>query len=173
MATFQPGADLDQRVAAQFGAPAARKLAEELADRVRVNVPDARVWITMMDDRVRTAHRNADGQTIPGNLSFVLDRPDGNNWDQDSGDKELARYPRDPNLSPGNRIYCRCLDTPLQGLIAGRVAHDEPIVHGSSAACEVYVDFPRIVESEHPGNGEDGGGWAARSVDEVRASLAL
>lgn len=169
MATFEPGADLDQRVAMHFGLPLARQLADELTERIRVNVPDARVWITMMDDRVRTTHKEADGQVIPGNLSFILTVPDSKSWDTPTSEKELARYPRDPNISFPNRYACRCIDTPVQGLIQARVLHDEPIVHGTAAQCEVSVEFPRIVESEHPAHNEGGGGWAARSIEEVRA----
>lgn len=170
MATFQPGAGLNERMAAEVGAPAARHLAELLADRIRVNAPSVKTWITVQDERVRVTHRHADGQTVPANLRYLLEHPSGNNWDEPDGSHELARAPRDPNLSLGNRLYCRCISADLVGVIASRVRRGEPLITGTSATVEVSVEFPRIVESEHPGSGDSGGGWAARSIEEVRAS---
>lgn len=167
--SFHPGPNLDERIAAQYGQPAARRLADLLAERLAANAPDARVWITMADERVRTTHRHADGQTIPANLRFVLEHPRGNNWDEGDGTHELAAHPRDPDLSPGNRIYCRCIDADLKGVIASRVAAGDTVVTGSSARVTVSVAFPRIVESEHPGQGDGGGGWAARAMQETAA----
>ncbi len=105
------GPRLDERVAARWAVPEARRLADSLADRVRANVPDAKVWITQRDERVRKTHVKADTQTIPDNLRYILNHPahadheaDGAGFDP--GTQELAAKPRDPELSIGNRINC-------------------------------------------------------------------
>jgi hypothetical protein len=157
---FQPGARLDERVAARWAVPEARRLADQLADRVRANVPDAGVWITARDERVRPTHVEADGQTIPANLRYSLTHPS-------HGGNELARAPRDPDLSIGNRIQCRCVAAGLPGAIAAHVHSSDVLLQGARAVATVSVQFPRIVESEHPGAGDGGGGWLRRSVEEV------
>ena len=54
-----------------------------------------KVWITQRDGRVRSAHVEADGQTVALEEPFKVDG-------------ELLRYPRDPAGSAGNTINCRC-----------------------------------------------------------------
>jgi hypothetical protein len=185
MATFRPGPGLNERVAARWAVPEAHRLADMLAERVRANAPDARVWITKQDEKVRPTHVKADGQTIPTNLRFVLDHPSsvqtstaaadrsGTSSPVEGGEQELARKPRDPDLSIGNRINCRCIDAGLPGLIAQHVAAGDVVQRGPQATATVSVTFSRIVESEHPGPEDGGGGWLARSVDEARGQLAL
>lgn len=99
MTRFRPGPRLDERVAAKYAVPEARRLADQLADRVRANAPNAGIWITAHDERVRPTHVEADGQTIPDNLRYILTHPS-------HGGEELAQAPRDPDLSIGNRINC-------------------------------------------------------------------
>lgn len=165
MARFRPGPRLDERVAARYAVPEARRLANQLADRVRSNTPPARVWITAADERVRPTHVEADGQTIPDNLRYILDHPS-------HGGQEMARVPGDPDLSEGNRINCRCVAVGLPGLIAEHVATSDVVVQGSAARATVSVEFPRIVESEHPDAGDGGGGWLRLSVEEAAAARA-
>lgn len=159
---FRPGPALDARVAEHYGMPKVRELADALANRVRANAPDAGVWMTWQDERVRPTHREADGQTIPDNLRYELNKP------HEEG-TELARAPRDPDLSIGNRINCRCLAAKVAGIIAEHVATSDTMLVGTTARATVSVEFHRIVESEHPGPEDSGGGWLARSVAEVAA----
>lgn len=166
MAKFRAGPRLEERVAARWAVPEARRLADALADRVRANVPDAGVWITARDERVRPTHVEADGQTIPANLRYVLTHPS-------HGGQELAQAPRDPDLSLGNRISCRCVAAALPGLIAEHVHVSDVVLRGARAMATVAVVFPRIVESEYPGPGDSGGGWAARSVEEVAVARGV
>lgn len=53
-------------------------------------------WITQRDERVRPAHAAMEGRIVRMNAVFIVGG-------------EQARWPGDPNLSPGNRINCRCL----------------------------------------------------------------
>lgn len=149
-------------MAQRWAVPEAHRLADLLADRVRANAPNAGVWITAQDERVRPTHRDADGQVVPDNLRYILDHP------SHSG-SELARAPRDPDLSEGNRINCRCLAGSLPGVIAERVAAGDVVLTGATARATVSVEFPRIVESEHPDAGQGGGGWVRRSIEETAA----
>jgi hypothetical protein len=162
MARFRPGPALDVRVAERFAVPKVRELADALAARIRANVPDAGVWMTAQDERVRPTHRDADGQEIPDNLRYILDHPNHEG-------QELARVPGDPDLSLENRINCRCLALRIEGLIAEHVATGDTVLAGPQARATVSVSFPRIVESENPGPEDGGGGWLARSVAEVAA----
>jgi hypothetical protein len=52
-------------------------------------------WATMDDERVRDAHADADGQTVPVGGLFVVGG-------------ERCHYPGDPVLSAGQRLRCRC-----------------------------------------------------------------
>lgn len=74
---------------------------QQLAEQV----PGLRkVWLTARDDRVRPAHVTAGNQYAPGG------RPGPIPVHQDfivGG--ERAKHPKDPRLSPGNRINCRCI----------------------------------------------------------------
>lgn len=55
-----------------------------------------RTWDSSGDSRTRTAHRNADGQTVVGwNEPFIVDG-------------ERLRYPGDQRGSASNTIQCRC-----------------------------------------------------------------
>ena len=162
MAKFRPGPGLDARIAQRFAVPHARRLADALADRMRDNAPEAAAWITAQDERVRPTHRDADGQTVPDNLRFWIEKP--------SGGHESAQAPRDPDLSIENRANCRCLAVDLPGVIAERVQAGDVALRGPRATASVSVAFPRIVESEHPSGGESGGGWVRRSIEETAAS---
>lgn len=60
----------------------------------------SKMWITALDEAVREAHLEAEGQTIqPGQKYYV-------------GGEYLA-YPGDPNGSASNVINCRCDDAPV------------------------------------------------------------
>lgn len=62
-----------------------------------------KTWRTVGDDRVRSAHAEADGQTVGIDETF------------DVGGEE-ALFPGDPSLSPDNAIGCRCA---LEYLVEG------------------------------------------------------
>lgn len=55
-------------------------------------------WVATLDSKTRTAHRAADGQTIPIQDNFIVDG-------------ESLKFPRDPAGSAKNIINCRCLVT--------------------------------------------------------------
>ncbi len=55
-------------------------------------------WNTVGDDRVRQAHYEASGQTLPVEEPFYVGG-------------ERLRYPRDPAGSAGNVVNCRCWET--------------------------------------------------------------
>lgn len=65
--------------------------AQQLPD----DVVGGQEWIAELDDRVRDAHADADGQVIGMDEAFVVDG------------EELA-YPGDPGGSPDNVVNCRC-----------------------------------------------------------------
>jgi hypothetical protein len=167
MAKFRAGPRFEERVAARWAVPEARRLADQLADRVRANVPDAGVWITRRDERVRHTHVNADGQTIPINLRYLIEHPSL------ADTYEMARAPGDEELSLANRINCRCIPALLPGVIAEHVAASDVALRGAKAAAVVSVTFPRIVESEYPGPEDGGGGWLRRSVEEAAAARGI
>jgi hypothetical protein len=162
---FVPGPQLAERVAARWAVPEARRLAAQLADRVKANVPGAGVWVTRGDHRVRHTHVSTDGQTIPDNLRYEVEHPSLTGV-------ELARAPGDEELSLPNRINCRCVPVALPELIAEHVATSDVELRGARAHAAVSVPFHRIVESEHPGPGDGGGGWLRRSVEETAAAWA-
>ena len=70
-------------------------------------------WNAILDDRTRNKHRQAHGQVSERDSIGVWYVRDANGYTLAEGREfvlgtERARYPGDPNLSAGNRIYCRC-----------------------------------------------------------------
>lgn len=105
------------------------------------------------DERVRPSHVEVDGSDIPANLRYQVPRPDG-------GGHELADAPRDPALSPGNRLGpCRCESIAVPGAIARTVVEGPVLVQGPRVSATVTATYNRLIESEYPGAGDEGGGW--------------
>lgn len=139
------------------------RLTGDLLDACRLHAPGARVWVTAHDERVRQTHADADAQAIPANLRFILDKVNQTGI-------ELARVPRDPNLSQANSINCRCVDVEIPDAVAASFERSDVTVMGPVARAEVSSQFPRVVESEFPGAGDSGGGWARAALDQVAAA---
>lgn len=189
-------ADLDAVVTAIIVRRWMDRAAPELLTDVQRECPPARQWETAHDERVRTTHAKADGQTIPGNLRFILDRPqagptatgqasraahgaEGHHGGQtgnvarkpEQAGTEMARYPRDPGLSPANRYNCRCETITIAGLIAATMTATDAEAAGTIARFAVSSRFPRIAESEL-GDGTDPGlHFMARALTEFAARL--
>jgi len=87
-------------------------------------------WLSQRDERVRLDHVDADGQVRPLGEPFVVGG-------------ELAMFPGDPNLSPGNRINCRC--TVEMGAPAGAASIDDEIEQRN---VEMWVAFDADVRAE-------------------------
>jgi len=65
-------------------------------DAEALGVKGSTIWNASLDDRTRSSHRQMDG--VKRNKDGFFTLPNG----------EKARYPRDPNLSAGQSINCRC-----------------------------------------------------------------
>jgi uncharacterized protein with gpF-like domain len=79
---------------ARHNVMAATALGQHAAAQL-TNAALVKEWVSMQDDRVRSAHRTADGQTVALEGTFLV------------GGEQL-RYPRDPAGSAGNTANCRC-----------------------------------------------------------------
>jgi hypothetical protein len=156
---LRPG--LAQEIASRVLVPAVNEVARDIQAAAQRAAPDAAAWVTVQDDRVRPSHRDADGQTIPGNLRFALRKANGG-----SG-VDMARAPRDPNLPLANREACRCESVTLGRVIAERIHALPAAVEGSRVRAEVEAVYPRIAESEFPSEPDSGGGWFRGSAEEV------
>lgn len=167
MATrFTPSRGLDVAVARSILAPSVRHITEQVADALRRNAPPGRIWITAHDERVRPTHVEAEGQLIPANLRFILNHPT-------TTAKEQARAPRDPDLSVGNRVSCRCVDATIAEAVREGVRDEGIVLAGPRVTGKASVTFPRVVESEHPSQGDGGGGWVRQSIREVTARISV
>ncbi|MFF4777525.1 hypothetical protein ACFY05_32180 [Microtetraspora fusca] len=159
-----------------------RRLAAEAARRA----PAAKVWITAADERVRPAHRKADGQTIPENIRFKLARQvyirKGRRRDRRAvnvaggmkivpGEWVLAREPRDDDLPEDQKTRCRCIAVVWPGAI-GKAVRAEPVtVTATGARGRVSVRFERIEESEFGTSGDRAARFLGGAVDIVAAEL--
>lgn len=168
-ARFTPAPGLDAIVAARFAAPEVDRVAEAVQDEARRRAPEAKVWVTMEDERVRHSHVAVDHVEIPANLRYVLPLPGQS--DTTLG-HEMAREPRDPDLSIGNEINCRCQSLPLPDALRRSIHRSHATVVGTRAHARVSTDYDRVVESEFPGPGDSGGGWLREAVAEVAARTA-
>ena len=173
---FVVAPDLDALVAHRDLAAHVAHLLDRLQDEARRNAPDAHVWITVRDERVRPTHRRTDGQTIPANLRFILHGGErGNDADDEIREAadEYARWPRDPDLSIGNRINCRCASVDIKGLVAASI-HQTPVeVLGTRARGEVWSRFNRVIDSEFGTAQDPPGRWMGRAVDTVAAESTV
>jgi hypothetical protein len=133
---------------------------------IRRSAPSGSIWITAHDERVRKTHVEAEGQLIPANLRFVLNHPE-------TTAKELARAPRDPDLSVGNRVNCRCVAAEIPMAVAEGVRNEGVVIEGTRIVGTASVTFNRVVESENPGQGDSGGGWVRAAVTEVVGKLSV
>lgn len=157
---FEPAKGLDALIARRYGQPKMRRVVQMLTDQVKTNAPEARVWVTMRDERVRKSHMDTDSQVIPTNLKFILPRPGG-------GHDEAAK-PRDPNLPADQRINCRCDDPALPDLIRDSIHATDVQVEGNVVRASVETKFRRAAESEAA---KDGGGWMAAALRDVAQRL--
>jgi hypothetical protein len=168
---FVAAPGLDGLVAHRHLAPEVARLLDAVQDQARRNAPDAQVWITARDERVRPVHRHTDGQTIPNNLRFILSEGErGNDVDDEirEAGAEYARYPRDPDLSIGNRINCRCVAVDIPGLVAQSIHSDPfPQIVGTRVRGEVWTRFHRAIDSEFGTAQDPPGRWMGSAVDAV------
>jgi hypothetical protein len=153
VARFVPARDLDARVARVVLQPAVSRIKNAIEREAKVRAPASRVWISAGDDRVRPSHVLANGQEIPSNLNFVLQRMQGTSRNPVlSTGIEEARQPRDPALSAINREGCRCTDVTLPGEIALHIHAGPTLVAGTVVRAEVSCDYPhRVKEAELEG----------------------
>jgi hypothetical protein len=154
--------DLNAVVAARFGRPAVAGLLDTAQRTAVAAAPDGKTWVTMHDDRVRPTHASADGQTIPANIPFLLDKVDGSVGD------DRAEKPRDPGLPFLQRVECRC-ETATSGVVAASIHTSRPEVVGARAHGEVSTIFERAAESEFA---ERGGGWMRAGLDAAARQVA-
>lgn len=162
---FAPSPGLDVIVAQRVLAPEVARIARRIERVARARALPARIWITSHDERVRPTHVEADGQTIPENLRFVLSLPGR------AGQTELAREPRDESLSAGNFYNCRCAAVSIPGAIARRIHAGPTVVAGTVVRARVTSEFPRIAESEHGTSGDVASRTMGSAADTVAAEL--
>jgi hypothetical protein len=146
---FVVNPNLEAEVAARILRPLVDQATDRVRDGARAGAPPVKVWLTARDERVRPSHVRTDGQAIPANLRYKVPRPDvGNDVGDERTGHELAREPRDPSLSIGNRANCRCASVLVPGML-GETIHAEPaVVIGPKVTGTVYTRFPRAAESE-------------------------
>lgn len=160
MNRFVPATGLDERIAVGAGARAVSRAADSVGTLARAAAPDAKVWVTAHDERVRPSHADADTQLIPANLRFLLRKVNGGGVDQ-------ARAPRDPDLPFVQRVNCRCVAPALPGAVARAIVVGPTVAVGGRVTARVQVRFPRVVDSEFASRPDTGGGWfrgAARAT---------
>lgn len=152
-----------------------------LGEEVVRSCPPGRMWVTRNDNKVRATHAEIEGQTIPANLRFIMHRPNAGPTVKGQSERtahhaegrhggrtgniarkpeeigfEQGRYPRDEQLSPGNRYNCRCQALTIDGIIAASMEIDPLDIAGTVIRGTIGSRFPRIAESEF-GNGQDQG----------------
>jgi hypothetical protein len=167
---FVPARGLDENVARGVLLPAVERVKRALRDEMRDRAPDGKVWMTARDERVRQTHVHADSQEIPANLRYVLEVP--GRGGQPTGEVELARRPRDPDLSIANAINCRCESVSVPDAVARQI-HDHPaVLAGTRVRATVTCDYHRVVESEYPEQPDGGGRWAGSAVADVARRIS-
>jgi hypothetical protein len=177
MTRLDLNAGLDEIVAARFLAPAVDRAKDAVQAAARRRAPDGATWVTAHDERVRPAHADADGQTIPDNLRFRIVDTKGY---MPSGRREthtppappavhLMRAPRDRSAPIHLTANCRCVKVAVPQAVARTILAGPTVVLGTIARAEVSTSFPRAAESEY-GTGQDRAAAFMRgAVNEVAA----
>jgi hypothetical protein len=147
--------DLDAFVAARFARPVVAGLLDTAQRAAAGAAPAAKTWVTMHDDRVRPSHASADGQTVPANVPYLLDKVDGQQGE------DRAMKPRDPTLPFLQRVECRC-EQGQSGALAASIHTSGPEVAGARVTGQVSTIFERAAESEFA---DSGGGWMAAGLN--------
>lgn len=156
---------LDLVVAERFVKPRVDTALDMLLDAARTRAPATRVWVTMRDEKVRPTHMGADGQVIPTNLRFKIEKPGQPNT------FELARHPVDEALSPANRYNCRCDDPTIPHLLRQSIVRTLVSVNGTRVEGSVETRFPRAAESEFGTSEDEAAHYMTRALQEVAARL--
>lgn len=144
--------------------PEVERAAADILTGARQRAPEAMMWSTRLDTRVRCSHVDAEGQLIPANLHYRLRKvvyirkgppytsghrgtnPEGG-WQFVDG-YDLALRPRDTALPIEQRINCRCVSVPFPGLLAASLHAGPAVAEGSRVRVTVATEFPRAAESE-------------------------
>lgn len=189
-ADIDPG--LEALVAQRILRPWADQASRDLLLDAQRTAPAAKVWKTAEDERVRQTHQDADGQEVAENVRFILEKPQagptahgqasraatGGGQSGDIANKagslgvELAAYPRDESLSPGNRENCRCQSTPDAEAIARSLSADGVAVDGTAVRFGVSTGFNRVAESEFGDGKSPGLRWMGRALNEFASRHA-
>lgn len=151
---YTPSRGLEERMALAI-VPAVTRLAEIAADGARRAAPPDKAWETLADERVRPEHAEAHGQTVPDNLRFTLNSPPYDIEHEGAPAQQMARAPRDPDLSAGLRIACRCRAVTVPGIDRAVTAHPAAAA-GTRVSAAVTVDHHLCVTAEF-GSAEDSG----------------
>lgn len=168
---FEPARDLDAVVAAKLAFPFVNRLSEELLTPARAAAPDAKVWVTVRDERVRHSHVETDGQMIPENLRYKVPKVNtGDDVNDVRAGFDLARQPRDTNLPIGNRINCRCESIPLPGAIAASVVQMPTVLQGTRVTGGIESRFPRVGESHEGTTGDSAVPFMRQAIQAVAAA---
>lgn len=165
---FVPASDLDL-VMARRAANIVDRLKQDVQTEARRRAPAAKRWVTRHDNRVRHWHVLTNGQTIPANLRYRVQRvkylrkgkdkhgkainPAGG-WKILEGQYDLGRAPHDPALPIEQTINCRCRSVVIPELVALSIHTTVTHIEGKRAVAEINCFFPRAAESEF-GTSED------------------
>jgi hypothetical protein len=174
--------DLDSFIARTVGTRVVDRLKRDIVDGAQRRAPDGKVWVTMLDERVRPSHADAHDQLIPANLRYQLTRmayarkgrgkaaaPIGG-WTRSAG-HDLAREPRDPNLPAEQRVACRCRSIPVPEAIARTIHADVTVFQGTRVSAQVSTPFPRAAESEFGTGGDQPARFMAGAANAAAAKL--
>jgi hypothetical protein len=156
---FTPDRDLNERVAAMI-APTVTKVAAQLARTARAPgyAPATKRWQSREDERVRPEHTRTarDNTDVPANLRFVVHTDKWEIEHRSVPPRQLAHAPRDPALSIGSRINCRCRSIQDVAGIRRTISAQPAVVRGSTVTAEVVCTHPRAQGAEF-GEGIDSG----------------
>jgi hypothetical protein len=171
---FHPVRDLDAKVAALV-APKVEQVAKRVARRAKSPgyAPPTKAWVSVGDERVRPEHRTTerDNPSVPANLRFKVTT---NRWEVEHRgrpERQLAHAPRDPALSVGTRINCRCKSVQDVEGIRRTIEALPAQVHGSTVAAAVRCTHPRAAGAEYGEGSDRGTRFLGRAVRDEAARM--
>lgn len=168
MTRVQLAPGLDEIVAKRIVAPHIDRLTAAVEREAKRGAPDAKVWVTRRDERVRPSHVYADGQEVPGNLRYKIPKVNtGNDVNDIRAGFDLARAPRDPDLPIGNRANCRCESVILPNELARHISRTDVLIVGPRVRSTVACRFPRAAESEFGTDADIGTHFMRNAVEKI------
>ncbi len=176
--TFTARKGLDELVAAMI-APKVQRAVTGVATLAKSPgyAPPTKTWVSKGDERVRPEHVKTEAaernRSLPANLRFVVTTDSWEVKHRGKPREQLAIVPRDPKLSIGTRINCRCRSVTKADGVRKTIETRPVRVRGTHVTGEVVCTHPLAAGAEYGEGIDQGTRFLGRAVRDFAARRKL